>query len=83
MSIENPEYAIGSGLYIDEMADDDWDYIETLESKDKEKAHSESKNLTWKQVAEGSIDAYKNNPNETVDLFRKLRESLLDQDRSV
>ena len=59
MSIENSGYAIGSGLYIDEMTDDDWDYIETLKSKDREEAHTESKKLTWKQVAEGSIDSSK------------------------
>ncbi len=83
MSIENSGYAIGSGLYIDEMTDDDWDYIETLKSKDREEAHTESKKLTWKQVAEGSIDTYKNNPNDTVDRLRKLREALLEQDKLI
>lgn len=83
MSIENSQYDIGSGLYIDEMNNDDWAYIESLVNKDKEEAYSEPKNLTWKQVAEGSIDTYRNNPNETVDRLRKLREALLDQDKLI
>ena len=83
MSIENPEYVIGSGLYIDEMNDDDWNYIKRLENEEKEEAYSETNNLTWKQVSEGSIDAYKKNPNETVDRLRKLREALLNQDKLI
>ena len=83
MSTENPQYAIGSGLYIDEMTDDDWEYIETLRGKDREEIHAMPKNLTWKQIAEGSIDTYKKNPNETVDKLRKLREALLEQDKFI
>ena len=65
------------------MSDEDWEYIKELENNSRDENLTVQKSLTWKQVAEGTVDVFKNAPNEASNLIKQLRKTLMEQDKTL